>query len=257
MTTTFVYALCEPDTTTVRYIGMTKNLKRRFKEHLKASSKISSHLGNWLSMILSQGKTPKMIVLREVDSDKGPEAEADFIRLARGCGMNLVNATDGGEGVVNPSPETNAKRSAALTLEIRAKMSADNSGANNPFFGEKHTPETRVKMSLLNSGERNPMFGRRGWKHTEETKAKMRKPKPDSHRQALSIIASKRTGSKNPFFGQKHTEASKRKIMETRLKNGGGKDPNVGSRRSEEAKANMSIAQLSRYQRERDAKGIK
>lgn len=160
MATTFIYALCEPGTRTVRYIGMTNNTSRRLREHLCAGVRLKTHLGHWLRNLVASGLSPELIVLREVGSEFGPEAEMRFIRLARGCKMNLVNGTDGGEGVQNPSPETRAKKSAALTPEIRKKMSKDNSGPKNFFFGERHTLEARAKMSACNSGENNPMFGK-------------------------------------------------------------------------------------------------
>jgi hypothetical protein len=130
--TTFIYALCEPGTRTVRYIGKTENLGRRFREHLRGSSKKKSHLGNWLRSLA--GDSPNRITLCEVPESEGSAAEIQYIRAAReSLGMKLVNATDGGEGVSNPSPESRVKMSAAKR-------------------GKKASPETRAKMSVAQRG---------------------------------------------------------------------------------------------------------
>ena len=51
-----IYALCDPDTEEIRYIGQTVNLKKRTYEHI---NKI--HVGNkkkqdWMNSLVSQGK---------------------------------------------------------------------------------------------------------------------------------------------------------------------------------------------------------
>lgn len=123
--TTFIYALCEPDSHTVRYIGKSNTPKRRLTEHRRASSKHRSHLGNWLRSL--NGVPPELIVLREVSVDGWEVAEERYIRLARGCGISLVNSTDGGEGITNPSDE------------VRDKM-------RSAWLGKKHSAETITKM---------------------------------------------------------------------------------------------------------------
>lgn len=112
MKTTFIYALCEPETRKVRYIGKTNNLKTRFGAHLRQSSKKKTPLGDWLQGLLIREEKPTMILLRKVEGD-GSEAEMRYIRLARGCRMALTNATDGGDGVT-VTPELRAARSRAM-----------------------------------------------------------------------------------------------------------------------------------------------
>lgn len=53
-----------------------------------------------------------MVILRAVPESEGPAAEIKYIRIARSLGMNLVNATDGGDGVTM-TPETRKKIGAA------------------------------------------------------------------------------------------------------------------------------------------------
>lgn len=159
MKTTFIYALCEPGTRTVRYIGKANRPERRFVEHLRASVKKKTHLGHWLSGVSNRGEKPVLVVLREVPFERWAEAEERYIRIARGCGMKLVNATDGGDGLANPTPETRAKMSAAHKGRPVTETQLACLEAGRIFAG---TPERRAAMSATMSGKGNPMFGRSG-----------------------------------------------------------------------------------------------
>lgn len=136
MTTTFIYALCEPGTRTVRYIGRTDDPKRRLKQHLRQSIKKERPLGTWLRGL---GAQPEMVILREVPIERWEFAEERFIRIARGCGFHLVNANDGGGGPTTHTPE------------VCAAMSAARKGVSTGPRGP-HTPETRAKMSAAKKG---------------------------------------------------------------------------------------------------------
>lgn len=165
MKTTFIYALCEPGTRTVRYIGKTNDVARRLKEHLKPKQK-KTYLGNLLRSLRVLGTFPEMIIFREVEGD-GSDAEIRYIQRARGFGMRLTNSTDGGEGVTM-TPEIRAKIGAShlgvpeppKSLETLAKMSAAARGDKNPFFGRTHTPKTKALQSALKTGTNHPLFGK-------------------------------------------------------------------------------------------------
>jgi group I intron endonuclease len=55
-------------------------------------------------------------------------------------------------------------------------------------LGYKHTEETRAKISSSITGEKHPMFGKQ---HSEETRTKM---------------SSLKVGEQNPMFGKKHSD---------------------------------------------------
>jgi hypothetical protein len=91
----------------------------------------------------------------------------------------------------NHSEETRKKMSAgqraAMTEERRTKISERTAGENNPRYGTKLTDEHKQKLSRL------------GWKHSEETKAKMREARAGQN------------------TGRKLSEETKKKISEARL----------------------------------------
>jgi hypothetical protein len=98
----------------------------------------------------------------------------------------LLNRTDGGAGLPGhiPSSQTRAKLSAALkgrtlSAEHRAALSAANNGDNHRL-GWKHSDETRAKIAAANTGKKHTAETRdkmsaanTGKKHTAETRDKM------------------------------------------------------------------------------------
>lgn len=231
MRTVFIYALCEPGTRTVRYIGKTvQNPHARFRSHITGSSKQKNYLGNWLRGILARGEVPNMVVLRGVPEAEGSAVEIKYIRIAReSLGMRLVNGTDGGEGNTNPSLETRARMSAAGKRRPRPPRSPETqaklSGENAPFLGHHHSPEHRARMSALNRGEKNPMFGKTtawlGQHHTPE---------------ACARISAGLKGEKHFFFGKHHTAEHCAEVSK-KLK---------GRPKSPETRANMRAAWAKR-----------
>lgn len=207
--TTFIYALCEPGTRTIRYIGKANDPAFRFKQHLRQSVQAKTHLGNWLRSLL--GEKPNLIVLREVPDEHREIAEERYIRLARGLGMKLVNGTDGGDGCYNPTPET------------RAKMGGGNrgkKGKNHPAFGLTRSPETRAAIAEGQSGEKNHQFGKcgplsstYGYVHTSESRALMsaaKKGKCPSDAALAAASAATKGVPKSAEHNAKNSAAQKR-----------------------------------------------
>lgn len=123
----YIYALCEPGTRSVRYIGMSKDPARRLREHISNARRgLDSPLGEWLRSLSDK---PNMVTLCETCEAFWQDDEKTYIRAARALGMPLLNSTDGGEGTLNLSPKALAKRSAAQrgrkrSKETRAKLRA-------------------------------------------------------------------------------------------------------------------------------------
>ena len=75
----------------------------------------------------------------------------------------------------------------SMSPETRAKLSAANSGENNPFFSKQFSDEHKKKLSAAKTGENNPFFGKQ---HSDETKKKMR----------------------NSRIGKQHSDETKKKL---------------------------------------------
>ena len=92
---TSIYALCEPGTDIVRYVGKTiHDPADRLNGHLWDQSR--THKCNWLRSL--NGVRPELRTVVATEDRYGSAAERFTIALLNAAGATLTNATDGGEG---------------------------------------------------------------------------------------------------------------------------------------------------------------
>jgi hypothetical protein len=129
-----IYKLIDPRTNEIRYIGYTnKRISKRLKAHIRDSLKCNkTHKHHWIRSLLNKGLKPKIAIIKIVGDD-WQKWEIYYIALYKAKGCNLVNGSDGGEGVLNPNKETRYKigsgtRNKKLTPEHREKLSKAKQG---------------------------------------------------------------------------------------------------------------------------------
>jgi hypothetical protein len=131
----------------VFYVGIGKKEKRAFSKHGRNP--------HWKNIVNKVGYTVN-IIHKDIDHKEAKKIEILLIekygRKNLGLG-NLVNMTDGGEGLLNPSIETRQKISEVhkgkiLSEESKKKMSEAKKGK---IFSE----ETRQKMSLVQRNKKD------------------------------------------------------------------------------------------------------
>ena len=143
--TVFIYALLDPDTLEVRYIGKSINPEKRFTVHICRSSAPDSYRKRWLKKLLTAGKRPVLRIIEEVPIESWVERERFWIADYRSRGARLVNSTSGGEGFADIPPEVEAAR--------RIKISASRMGMK---FTEEHKANLKASRKCLfsNPGQR-------------------------------------------------------------------------------------------------------
>jgi group I intron endonuclease len=135
------------------------------------------------------------------------ERECYWIKFCDCKSPNGYNLTDGGEGNLNP------------TLEVREKM-------KNAKLGK---PGTRL--------------GKTGYKHSEETKAKIgaaNRGNRYKYTKRLQKFKASRMGSGNPFFGKRHSKEHEEKLRMCHL----------GKHLSEETKQKIRISLQKRREKQ-------
>lgn len=178
--TTFIYALCEPGTRIVRYIGKSDNPENRLRfGHLSESVRLTTHLGRWLQRVVWSGCEPALVILAEVPKRLWKSEERRHIAVYRRLGADLVNATDGGEGVTQ-TPETrrkigDANRGKPCSPEQREQIRRALTGRTLPkshkkaiskgMMGIRRSLESRRNYRLAKLGDKNPMSGKIGPAH--------------------------------------------------------------------------------------------
>ena len=186
--------------------------------------------------MLKLGLRPSLELLREVPVEEWEYWERTFIHWYRVLGWRVVNVTDGGEGLTNPSDETRAKcalgrKGKGHTPEARAAIGA-------AFRGKHLSDEHRAKISAYRqrekaSGKKRKLSvahrtaignGLRGRVVSAEARRNMGqahkgKPLSVAHREKLRIshlgkvygpmspehkakIAATKVGERNPMFGK-------------------------------------------------------
>jgi hypothetical protein len=99
-----IYALIDPDSRAVRYVGYTrKALAERLKYHLWDSKRKGPYHGRnrkdaWIRSIVRR-KNPLEAVVLQSGIGEWAAAEQLWIATFRAAGMDLLNMTIGGRGV--------------------------------------------------------------------------------------------------------------------------------------------------------------
>lgn len=92
-----IYAMCEPDTEEVRYIGCTQDVKTRVQAHVMQAlsrQKRGKHLtpvAEWLLSLHQHSLLPVVLILEEVRPEKRWEVERKWINKYRAEGARLTN----------------------------------------------------------------------------------------------------------------------------------------------------------------------
>jgi hypothetical protein len=130
--TIYIYALVDPFTDKIRYIGKSIQPKQRLANHCNDSS--VTYRTNWIQSVIKKGKRPKLKILEKLpDSANWQEKETEWIARGRKLGWPLTNCTSGGDGVND------------LPKEIREKM-------RKVWLGRKHKPESLKKIGEASLG---------------------------------------------------------------------------------------------------------
>lgn len=92
----FIYALLDPDTKEIRYIGKANNIEKRLKSHLLDSKTRNTPLYCWIRKLRSLGKIPEIKLIKETTSFDWQKKEISQIKFHIENGFNLLNLSKGG-----------------------------------------------------------------------------------------------------------------------------------------------------------------
>jgi len=166
-----IYSLNEPDTETVRYIGLTgKTLKERLWGHT-SKSKLKTRKASWILSLKNKGTKPDIILIEDgLSLEEAKKKEVHYILMFKSFGARLVNGTAGGDGLFNCTQEVRDKIGAAhrgkkLSPEhiesIRKRMKGRKpsprliEAIKKAHTGKKLSKEVRLKISIGKIGNKN------------------------------------------------------------------------------------------------------
>lgn len=176
-----VYGLSSSRNGEIRYIGQTvQPLKKRLNSHIHVPAKARKrHCFKWIKKEMSLGYIINITVI--LNGAVWNETEKAVIKEYRESGFNLVNHTDGGEGVLGRKK----------TAEERLKISLAHKG-------RKKSPEHLAKLLAFNSS-------RKGKPLSNETRAKLSAALKGKRPKNLEELWAKSTGR---AWSEKQREAT-------------------------------------------------
>jgi len=154
--TFYIYQHRKADTNEIFYVGKGKGTR------LNQSKGRNQY---WHRVVAKHGFVAEFIA-QNLEEELAFLAEIEAIDVYRRRGIQLVNHTDGGEGVSGYKH----------TEEHKSKLKGNNRGFltwGMTFKGKKHTEESRQKMSHSQVGNKNKL----GKKVSQESKKKMSQAK--------------------------------------------------------------------------------
>lgn len=203
--TTFIYALVDPHTDEIKYIGKSNDPERRLRDHLRCEWR-NVYKDRWVLKLKRQGEVPVLHVLEECPGTEWRDRERYWIAALLEAGCLLSNRTAGGDGLegYNHSPETRAKMS-----ESTKKSWA------NPETRERQT--VAIRAALADPAVRAKISA---WRKTLFSD-------PERARQALApALAAKKTSE-----SRARASAARKKVWA---------DPEISARRAATMRVSLS-----------------
>lgn len=145
-----IYALTDPMTREIRYIGKANDAQKRFRKHL-AEKRRNTPVYCWIRSLRERGFIPGLQIIAVCEESDWKEAERKAIADARKTNNKLLNVADGGDEPYCPK-------------EVRAENGRKSAKAR------VSTPE---KARLYKIKQELGMLLKQGYV-SEETKAKLR-----------------------------------------------------------------------------------
>ena len=97
----FIYALLDPRTREIRYVGFTsRTLEERLSNHVSDCFHSKTHCANWIKSLLKDNLRPDVCILEVVTRENWQQQERYWILYGREHSWRLTNHTDGGEGTI-------------------------------------------------------------------------------------------------------------------------------------------------------------
>ena len=182
---TFIYALIDPRTNEIRYVGKSNMPNIRYKAHIRNRKQNNTHKNNWINSVFNSNMVPILQILEECNISEWEQREKYHISIY----PNLTNLTSGGVGIPNYK---------FTRTQLKNKIVKIN-GKNNHFYGKHHTEKTKKLLSYYskkyNKEYGNPFLGKT---HTEETKNIISKSTKNTWAKGNGVLPPVMCGKDNP-----------------------------------------------------------
>jgi hypothetical protein len=151
-----IYGLIDPRTDELRYVGKAICMEKRLGKHLAAAKAKGrkTKVASWIKNLLNESLRPEMLVIEITNLDGWVEAEQFNIAYFRSIGAKLLNATDGGEGLLGHRHSEETRRKIGDASKGKPRPPHVIAAVVATHLGRFKSPETKAKMSAAWTEER-------------------------------------------------------------------------------------------------------
>ena len=121
----YIYVLKDPRDGSVKYVGMTKNPKKRFYDHCRDRKRKNNKKSTWTNSLFNSGLKPTMEIIKEAESSNIHIWEEYFIAHYKKIGCNLLNYDDKGIGILGEVPPEEIARVRDLARDATKKAHSE------------------------------------------------------------------------------------------------------------------------------------
>jgi len=158
MANAVVYAIVDPVSNQIRYIGQTVNFSKRKSGHCRTAitHRSKARVYIWLRSLYNKSIEPEFLILEECSVEMLDELEIFYMNYFKMLGCNLVNTTEGGKSRrgFTHSKETKEKLSIAMKGNSwnKGKKLSEKHRSNISSYakGRKQTDASKLKVSQAN-----------------------------------------------------------------------------------------------------------
>lgn len=211
-----VYALIDPNTLQVRYVGKTikESIYSRYAEHTKdARAGGRWYVHRWLRKINFKAQVK---LIETVVIDQLWQAERKWIKYYRDHGYPLTNLTDGGEGTSGYSHTASFKKRMSRIMGKKVRKYYEN--RPGPRSGVKLTQQEKKALSLAHIGNKVTAATR---KKISKTMKAMKIKRVISEKQKKQIAKTLKLFNKvngTARYGVKKTKKQKKRMSILKIK---------------------------------------
>jgi group I intron endonuclease len=147
-----IYALIDPTSYEIRYVGRSSSGLARPKEHFKPFELGKrNYKANWIRGLVSEGLVPEIFVLQVVDcADDLNPLEMLWISRCKSEGHHLTNLTEGGEGTIGYKHRVETKKK----LSFLKQGKAGTKGIPSPYKGKRRGTPSETHRANMSAAQR-------------------------------------------------------------------------------------------------------
>lgn len=144
-----IYGLADPRSGELHYIGKTAGtLRVRLRCHVNdvRRGRVYIPRHRWIAELLGEGIEPDIFEVENVADDQWKEAEQFWIAYFRAIGCRLLNATDGGDGIVGHRHSAATKEKQRRAALLRYENNEERTRTGQAVQKALSSPDSRERL---------------------------------------------------------------------------------------------------------------